>query len=217
VDVVHNAVDSAACRSKARQSALPAGLDRRRYVIGVGKFEDKKAHDALIQSFERIAAHHPDLYLVIIGASGPTFGACQARAAASPFRERILLYRDVPHGSTLAAIAEATLLALPSRREPFGIVILEAGALATPVVASRIGGIPEIIQNGYNGALVAPDDVEALGEALRRVLADPERSGAQAARLQERVRLNFSLRAQVRAYQHLFDASRQRAAKRPVC
>jgi glycosyltransferase involved in cell wall biosynthesis len=208
VQVVHNAVDSAACRNKALQSKRPPGLEDRRYIISVGKFEHKKAHDVLIESFERVAAIHPDLCLAIIGASGPAFGACQARAAISPSRDRMLIYRDVPHGSTLAAIAHATLLVLPSRREPFGVAILEAAALVTPVIASRIGGIPEIVQDGYSGILVSPNDVDALSDALLLALADPERSDAQAARLQESVGLKFSLPAQVRAYEHLFDLSR---------
>ena len=206
--VVHNAIDSAACRRKARQSALPPGLEGRRYLLSVGNFENKKAHDVLIESFDRIAMGHPDLCLAIVGGTGPTLAECQRRVAASPFRERVLLYRDLPHGSALAAIARATLFVLPSRREPFGMVILEAAALARPVVASSVGGIPEIIQNGYSGVLVPPDDVEALAEAFQSLLANPERSGAQAARLQETVRLKFTLTAQVRAYQDLFNASR---------
>ena len=207
IHAVHNAIDSAACRLKAVQSALPAGLESRRYLLSVGKFENKKGHDVLIESFDRIAAAHPDLYLVVIGGSGPMFAAFEERVAASPFRARVMLFRDVPHGATLAAISRATLFALPSRREPFGVVILEAAALTRPVVASRVGGIPEIIQDGYNGVLVPPDDVEALAEALQRMLTDPERSRAQASRLQETVALNFTLAAQVRAYQGLFESA----------
>lgn len=207
IHAVHNAIDSAACRLKAVQSALPAGLEARRYVLSVGKFENKKGHDVLIESFDRIAAAHPDLYLVVIGGSGPMFGAFEKRVAASPFRARVMLFRDVPHGATLAAISRSTLFALPSRREPFGVVILEAAALARPVVASRVGGIPEIIQDGYNGVLVPPDDAEALAEALQRMLTDPERSRAQAFRLQETVALDFTLTAQVRAYQALFESA----------
>jgi glycogen(starch) synthase len=208
VHVVHNAIDSVACRREARQSPLPPGLEAHPYLLSVGKFETKKGHDVLIESYERIAPSHPDLWLVIIGGSGHALAACQARVAASPFSERMLLYCDVPHGSTLAAIARASLFAFPSRREPFGIVILEAAALATPVVASRVGGIPEIIQDGHSGVLVPPDDVAALAAALHRMLIDRERASAQAERLQETVGRNFSLTAQTLAYRELFEMSR---------
>ena len=205
VHVVHNAIDSAACRREAQRSALPPGLEGRRYLLSVGKFEHKKAHDVLIDSFERIASGHPDLCLVIIGATGPAFAACQRRVAASPFKQRLLLYCDVPHDATLAAIARATLFALPSRREPFGIVLLEAAALGIPIVASTVGGIPEIIENVHGGILVAPDDVQAFAEGLQRGLANPKRSVAQAACLRESVLARFALAGQVRAYQELFD------------
>ncbi|MGQ0834834.1 MAG: glycosyltransferase family 4 protein [Gammaproteobacteria bacterium] len=227
VRVVHNAIDSVACCRKARQSPLPQGLEAHPYLLSVGKFETKKGHDVLIESYERIAPSHPDLWLAIIGTSGLALAACQGRVAASPFRKRVLLYCDVPHGSTLAAIARATLFTLPSRREPFGIVILEAAALAIPVVASRVGGIPEIIQDGHSGVLVPPDDVAALAEALHGMLTDRERANAQAERLRETVGRNFTLAAQMLAYRKLFETSRsspvarfghliEQGGKRPV-
>lgn len=227
VRVVHNAIDSVACRRKARQAPLPQGLEAHPYLLSVGRFETKKAHDVLIESYERIAPSHPDLWLAIIGGSGPTLAACRERVAASPFKERVLLYCDVPHGSTLAAIARATLFTLPSRREPFGIVILEAAVLAIPVVASLVGGIPEIIQDGHSGVLVPPDDVAALAEALHGMLTDQERASAQAERLQEIVGRNFSLAAQTHAYRELFETTRsstvagfgqlfEQGGKRPV-
>jgi glycosyltransferase involved in cell wall biosynthesis len=202
--VVHNAIDPAACRGKARQSALPVGLESRQYVLSVGKFEDKKAHDVLIESFERLALGRPDLCLAIIGATGPTLAACQMRVAASAFKDRILLYRDVCHGATLAAIARASLFVLPSRREPFGIVLLEAAALGVPIVASRVGGIPEIIQDGISGCLIPPNDAQSLAFALESVLVEQQRSQAQVSRLQDSVGVDFALVDQIRAYERLF-------------
>jgi glycosyltransferase involved in cell wall biosynthesis len=142
VRVVHNAIDSVACRRTARRTPLPDALEAHQYLLSVGKFETKKGHDVLIGSYERIAPSHPNLSLVIIGGSGPALAACRELVAASPFKERMLLCCDAPHDSTLAAIARATVYTLPSRRERFGIVILEAAALAIPVVASLVGGIP---------------------------------------------------------------------------
>jgi glycosyltransferase involved in cell wall biosynthesis len=214
--VVHNAVDSAACRCKAQRSALPAGLASRRYLLSVGKFEDKKAHDVLIESFESVAPQHPNLYLAIIGGSGPALTASERRVAASPFKERMLLYRDLRHGSTLAAIAHAELFVLPSRREPFGIVLLEAAALGTPIVASRVGGIPEIIEDGSSGVLVTPNDVQALSDALQQALELPKHSKRRTARLREKVLAKFPLTAQVGAYRRFFDGRDTLKRKGPV-
>jgi glycosyltransferase involved in cell wall biosynthesis len=73
-----------------------------------------------------------------------------------------------------AALDESTLLVLPSRSEGMGRVIVEAFCRARPVVASRVGGIPDLVQDGVNGLLVEPGDSQALAGALVRVLTDRE-------------------------------------------
>jgi glycosyltransferase involved in cell wall biosynthesis len=72
------------------------------------------------------------------------------------------------------------VLVLPSRREPFGTVLSEAMAVGTPVVATRVDGLPEVVQDGVTGALVPPGDVDALAAAVLRVLARREEMGAAA-------------------------------------
>ena len=93
---------------------------------------------------------------------------------------------------------QAKTFCLPSRAEPFGIAILEAGAYRLPVVASRVGGIPEIIIDGETGLLVEPDDTRALTAALDRVLSDADLARNLGERLYERVVGDFSWK---RAYQ----------------
>ena len=175
-------------------------------MLNVGTFERKKAHDVLIEGFERMAAAHPDLSLAIIGRSGPALAACRERVATSPLGKRIMLLVDLPHAATLAAIAGATLFVLPSRREPFGIAILEAAALGRPVVATRVGGIPEIVDDGRSGLLVPPEDAAALADALDRLLACPGLAVAQAQRLRDTVGHRFGIERQVRAYEEIFGA-----------
>jgi glycosyltransferase involved in cell wall biosynthesis len=78
--------------------------------------------------------------------------------------------------SVSAALDESTLLVLPSRSEGMGRVLIEAFCRARPVVASRVGGIPDLVEDGVNGVLVEPGDVSALAEALVTVLADRDRA-----------------------------------------
>ncbi|MHB1887230.1 MAG: glycosyltransferase family 4 protein, partial [Acidimicrobiales bacterium] len=75
-----------------------------------------------------------------------------------------------------AAMGEAEALVLPSEYEAFGLVLLEALAQGTPVIASRVGGIPEFIESERSGLLVPPGDVAALAAAMERIRAEPARA-----------------------------------------
>lgn len=79
---------------------------------------------------------------------------------------------------------------IPSRLEPFGLVALQAAQMARPVVATRIGGLPEIVVHGETGLLVSPDDLEQIVEALSFLLSNPQ------------ARAQMGLRARVRAQTH---------------
>ena len=74
---------------------------------------------------------------------------------------------------SLTYCTAATVLVLPSREEPFGIALIEAMACRKPVVATRVGGIPEIVEHGISGFLVEPENPAALAEGIRCVLGNP--------------------------------------------
>jgi glycosyltransferase involved in cell wall biosynthesis len=97
------------------------------------------------------------------------------------------------------------LFVLPSRYEGFGIAIVEAMAASRPVVASAVGGIPEIIVHGQTGFLVAPGDVEGLVEAMWHVLKHPEQAVLYGSAGLERVRERFSIEAAVRRHEELYE------------
>ena len=84
---------------------------------------------------------------------------------------------------------------LPSRSEAFPIVVMEAGALGVPIVATAVGGVPEAIDDGVSGLLVPAESVSDLARALRRFLDDPEAARQMAERLRNRVSSEFTWRA----------------------
>jgi starch synthase len=88
-------------------------------------------------------------------------------------------------------LTHATVFACPSLYEPLGIVNLEAMACGTAVVASNVGGIPEVVGDGETGLLVPPDDHEALAAALNSLLRDPDQAGAMGRLGRERAIAQF--------------------------
>jgi glycosyltransferase involved in cell wall biosynthesis len=202
--VVLNGIDSAACRTTAQSVPLPATLQGKRYLACVGTFEHKKGQDVLLAAFRRIALEFPDLHLVLVGRTGPTLSALQASTAEHDIQRRVNFLPDRDHGRALSVLAGAELMVHPSRREPFGIVILEAASLGVPIIATRVGGIPEIVEHGRSGWLVPPDDPDALAVAIREALAQPDLARSRAAALAAEVDARFSWRAAAAAYATLF-------------
>lgn len=144
-----------------------------RFVLGLGRVVPKKGFDLLLEAFSRLAADHPDVGLVIAG-DGRARPELVHRAAALGLAHRVHLPGSLDRGGVAWAMANAALFVLPSRVEPFGIVVLEALRAGRPVVVSRHGGAPEIVRHGREGLVVDPFDAAALAGAISRLLDSPE-------------------------------------------
>lgn len=137
----------------------------RRYLLFVGRLDPVKRVAAILESFGAVAAAHPDTDLLIAGA-GPEEPRLRALAEAfAPGRVRFTGW--LADGETKAALYNAAdCLVLASRREGFPTVVGEALACGTPVIATSVGGIPELIADGRTGWLVPPGDDRALSNHL---------------------------------------------------
>jgi glycosyltransferase involved in cell wall biosynthesis len=179
VRAIHNGLDVERFVAEAEVATeLDSMLKGTRFILNVGTYEAKKGQDVLIRAFERIASRFPDVLLVLVGNMGPTRLALGALVAELRLTERVIFRENVDHANIGAYYRNATVFAMPSRNEPFGIAILEAAAFGVPIVASRVGGVPEIIASPRCGMLVEPDDPAQLGQALERLLADPAQASA---------------------------------------
>lgn len=201
VAVVHNGLDAAGFAAQAPSGPAAAS----RVILNVGKFEHKKGQDVLLAAFATLAAEFADLTLTLAGASDKALPVLRAQAVQLGVAARVTFLPDVQHAGIAALFAGASVFALPSRQEPFGIVLLEAGAFSLPVVASAVGGVPEILEDGVTARLVPPDNAASLAQALRAVLADPAAAQRMGARLHAHVTAHFSWSASNARYAELLE------------
>lgn len=171
--VVTNVVDS------ARFHPGPLRAPGAPEILFVGRIAAEKGVEVLVDALPAVARAHPDVTLTIVGpASGGTergayLRRCERRIAALGLTQRVRFAGAVPNSELPHLLQRCRLLAVPSLwGEPCGVVVLEALACGVPLVASRVGGIPELIEEERTGRLCAPGDAEAWGRSLSGALDD---------------------------------------------
>jgi glycosyltransferase involved in cell wall biosynthesis len=198
VRAIHNGLDLPHFVSNVDRTAEPtAALRDREFIVSVATFEHKKGLDVLLRAFAELRSAHPRLALVLVGRTSPVEAELRMLARELHVAGDVFFYADVPHSQIGLFLERARVFCLASRSEPFGIALLEAAAYHLPVVASRVGGIPEVVIEGETGLLVEPGDAQALAAALDRVLRDGALARGLAERFHQRVAARFSWR---RAY-----------------
>ena len=163
-------------------------------LASLGYMVRMKGHDVLLRALALLPPT-PSLVLLLAG-DGPGRGRLEQLALELGVTERVRFLGQVM--ATAPVYRAADILVHPSRNEGFGLVLAEAGGFGLPVVASRVGGIPEVVVDGETGLLVPKEDPAALAAALGRLVADPGL----------RARLGQAARARCRA---LFDVRRMAA------
>jgi glycosyltransferase involved in cell wall biosynthesis len=159
------------------ESADPEQLDipYSRFVFAVGRIVEKKGFDLLIDAFARLANAHPDLGLVI-GGDGRARDSLTKKVQALGIADRVALPGALSRSQVAWAMQAADAFVLPSRLEPFGIVVLEALRSGTPAIVSNRGGARQIVGDGRYGLTVDPFDASALAGAIDSLLRDPQRA-----------------------------------------
>jgi phosphatidylinositol alpha-mannosyltransferase/D-inositol-3-phosphate glycosyltransferase len=148
------------------------GVAGRPYILALGRIVEKKGFDLLLEAYAGLDPKRHEVDLVIAGAGGAV-DALRQQAAGLGVEGRVHLVGRLDRQAVAEAMTAATLFVMPSRVEPFGIVILEAWRAGVAVVASNRGGAPEFVRDGQDGVLVDPFDTSALTAALDHLLADP--------------------------------------------
>ncbi len=135
----------------------------RKKILFVGIDWERKGGPVLLQAFERVKQSHPDAELIIVGA------APQVRI------DSVRVVGKVPVEKVADFYREASIFCMPTLVEPFGIAFIEAFAHGLPVIATRIGAIPDFVEPERSGYLVEPNDAAAVAQRLEDLLDDPQR------------------------------------------
>ena len=184
-----------------------------RRLVTVAGFRPEKAHDTLIAAAAEALRMLPDLSLTLVG-DGPTRANAEGLAQRTGRGHRI---RFLGHVEDVAALLrDHDVFVLPSRSEAFPNAIVEAMAMAMPVVATKVGGIPELVEHGRTGILVPPDRPDELARALVDLVRRPAFAHAMGRKARADVAARFSLDRMVARFEGLYLSRLAGSEARPV-
>jgi len=173
ISVIPNPISPALLREAGAESMQQS---RNPVVLYTGRIELNKGSIELLRSVHRVASHCPEVEYIIAGArhnsiDDPTLDGA---LGSNGTRDRVRLLSHVPWQQLAEWYRRASVFVMPSYYETFGISVIEAMAFGLPVVATNVGGLPEVVQDGVTGILVPPKDPNALADVIVRLLRDPE-------------------------------------------
>ena len=212
---------------RRKVTVIPNGLDAARFgtrtprprlrrIVMVANLRAEKGHDVLFEAAVPLLRSFPDARFDLVG-DGPEHERLRARAAALGVAHAVTF---AGHCDDVAArLAEADLFVLPSRSEAFPNAVLEAMAAGLPIVASGVGGILELIDDGRTGVLVPPGDAVVLAEQLHRLMIDAPRAERLGTAARADALARYSFDRMVDAFEQLYVTSLARrgvvAAREP--
>jgi len=178
-------------------------------ILMVGNLLRFKGHEVVLRSMAQIALQFPDLQCKIIG-EGSDRERFAGLARDLGISERVSFLGRQSRESVAQAMRECTIFALPSRFEGLGCVYLEAMSCGKPVIACQGQGIGEIIQHQHNGWLIPADDVQAMSQALLRLLSSPDLRDRIGANARQTITHGLTITDQVRRLDDLYRAVTRR-------
>jgi 1,4-alpha-glucan branching enzyme len=210
VKVIHNGTDAASERTASTQH-------ERDYIFIASRLVEKKGVKVAVQALATLSRRGKRVQLVIAG-DGPQRAQLEQEAHELGIASHITFLGSVPHETVRRLMRESRFVVVPSYWEAFGMVCVEAMAEARAVVATRTGGIPEIVLDGTTGILVEPDDAESLANGIARLFDDPAGADEMGRRGRARVLAHFTwdrmVDGYVRAYGQAMATAEERALSR---
>jgi len=189
VSVIHNALDP---KLFGGEPVAESDSSRPPVLGSIGRLRPQKGYHHLLEAFRQVRERHPGASLEIVG-EGPLRGELEARCRELGVDGAVRFLGRVPHHEVPCLLDGWDLFLLASEWEGFGMVLIEAMARARPVVATRVEGVLEVVEEGVSGVLVPPADPAALADAAAALLDDPVRREALGRAGRERALQRFSI------------------------
>ena len=204
IETLHHGIDQASFGTQVPSDGVRAefGIPKGSpFIATVGSFKPQKDHGNLIRAMARVRRRLPDARLVLVG-DGAGREGLEHLVSSAGLQEAVVFAGHRDDAQRIAAACDVFVLS--SRHEGLSIALLEAMALGRPVVVTRVGGLPEVVEHGHQGFVVPPQDPAALGQAMIKLLADTglrERMGRAAG---ERARA-FDIRDAVTRMEQVYE------------
>lgn len=206
IHVQHNSIRPGEMRGSEERAALRERLGIAKdgwLVLSVGRLSREKAHIDLLSAFTHLRENNPDTQLtVVILGEGPERASLAAAAASFCVSESVIFAGEVNNVQPYYAAADVVVL--PSHSEGSPYVLLEAMAATVPVVATAVGGVPEMVENEESALLVPARDPRAIAAAIARVLNNPELANRLTANAATLVATRYAPDTQVRSLVELY-------------
>lgn len=202
--LVYNGIDAETfAAGQGQQLRRRLGLGGKIVVGQVGQIEPMKGVACLIEALEKVRKTNPEVYGLIVGVPTAHQGELEKQI------QELGLEGFVSFAGYSEDVSEVMssidILALPSSREAFGRVLIEAMACSRPVVAFNVDAVPEVVEDGVTGILVPPGDVEGLARSIRTLADDPALREEMGCKGRERVRRYFGLEEHVRRVELVYE------------
>ena len=178
-------------------------------LLSVARVIPRKGIDALIEAFAGVAADYPQAHLCIAGETDtyPDYvEACRRLAASAGLADRVSMPGNLTRQELFAEYARAQAMILAARQETAPVAVAESLAAGCPVVATKVGGVPYMVEHQIDGLLLPANDARALASALREVLSNPEQTGRwshAARRAADRFRLDTVVDRTMAVYEEI--------------
>ncbi len=201
IDLIYNAVDlnASAIRDDRKHLLEKYNLPEDAILcLAAGRLAWAKAHDDLVDAIT-LAAQKNDKIFCLIAGEGELLAELTQRINTAGMDKHVILPGHLDHGELLSALKASDIYVMPSRTEGTPVALLEAATLSKPIIASNVGGIPELVVDGEHALLVGVGNIEDLSQAILHVAGDVDLAHRLGQQARARVEANFSLVKQAQA------------------